>query len=62
MTEMNKKDDESLATYIYRVCNKNYNEMNPKGFQNFLDQMIKLCQDMDNGKHDDQINKDSVKE
>ena len=39
MTEMKKKDDESLATYIYRVCNKNYNEMNPKGFQNFLDQM-----------------------
>ena len=42
MTEMKKKDDESLATYIYRVCDKNYNEMNPKGFQNFLDQMIKL--------------------
>ena len=35
MTEMRKKDDESLATYIYRVCNKNYNEMNPKVLQNF---------------------------
>ena len=53
MTEMKKKDDESLATYIYRVCDKNYNEMNPKGFQNFLDQMIKLCQDMDKGKYPD---------
>lgn len=62
MNEMQKKDDESLATYIYRIVDKNYNEMNPKGFQNFLDQMIKLCHDMDNGKHDDQINKDSVKE
>ena len=47
MSEMQKKDDESLATYIYRIVDKNYNEMNPKGFQNFLDQMIKLCQDMD---------------
>tara|TARA_B000000532_G_C18730176_1_gene346470 strand:- start:195 stop:380 length:186 start_codon:yes stop_codon:yes gene_type:complete len=61
MTEMKKKDDESLATYIYRVCNKNYNEMNPKGFQNFLDQMIKLCEDMDKGKYPSD-NKDSVKE
>ena len=35
--------------------------MNPKGFENFLDQMIKLCQDMDKGKYPGD-NKDSVKE
>ena len=62
MTEMKKRDDESLATYIYRVCDKNYNEMNPKGFQNFLDQMIKLCQDMDQGKDPNHDKEDSVKE
>lgn len=62
MSEMQKKDDESLATYIYRIVDKNYNEMNPKGFQNFLDQMIKLCQDMDQGKDPNHDKKDSVKE
>jgi len=61
MNEMKMKDDESLPTYIYRVCNKNYNAMNPKGFQNFLDNMIKLCQDMDKGKYPPD-EKDSVKE
>tara|TARA_B100001248_G_C27247703_1_gene392292 strand:+ start:109 stop:297 length:189 start_codon:yes stop_codon:yes gene_type:complete len=62
MSELQKKDDESLATYIYRVVDKNYNEMNPKGFQNFLDQMIMLCQDMDQGKHPNHDKEDSVKE
>ena len=61
MTEMQKKDDESLATYIYRIVDKNYNEMNPKGFQNFLNQMIKLCQDMDKAKYSDK-EQDSIKE
>ena len=58
---MVKQDDESMATYIYRTVNKNYNEMNPKGFQNFLDQMIKLCEDMDKGKYPDD-KQDSIKE
>jgi len=62
MNEMQKQDDESLATYIYRIVDKNYNEMNPKGFQNFLDQMIMLCQDMDKGKLPNHDEKDSVKE
>ena len=50
MTEMKKKDDESLATYIYRVCDKNYNEMNPPSFQRFLEQMLLLCKDIDKNK------------
>ena len=59
MTEMKKKDDESLAKNLNSFSN--YNEMNPKGFQNFLDQMIKLCQDMDKGKYSDK-EQNSIKE
>ena len=47
---MVKKDDESMATYIYRTVNKNYNEMNPPSFQRFLDQMLLLCKDIDKNK------------
>ena len=47
---MVKKDDESMATYIYRTVNKNYNEMNPPSFQRFLDQMLILCNDIDKNK------------
>tara|TARA_R100001443_G_scaffold16267_1_gene26201 strand:- start:4335 stop:4526 length:192 start_codon:yes stop_codon:yes gene_type:complete len=47
---MVKQDDESMATYIYRTVNKNYNEMNPPSFQRFLDQMLLLCKDIDKNK------------
>ena len=57
-THVEKLDDESMATYIYRTVIRNYNEMNPPTFQRFLEQMLFLCQDMDKGS----IKKDSVKE
>ena len=47
---MVKQDDESMATYIYRTVNKNYNEMNPPSFQRFLEQMLLLCKDIDKNK------------
>jgi len=47
---MVKKDNESMATYVYRTIDKNYNEMNPPTFQRFLDQMLILCKDIDKTK------------